>query len=131
MKPSHDRYVNNHKLFSSYRIFIAECKKDFLLIVDTSYSIGLNGYFDASVKPFLENLVMSPKLNVGEDGTHVGLILFSSEKKTRIKLRIGQIMGADELADYLDRLRYDSISGGKTRTELALNLAKSVRPCTV
>lgn len=121
--------VNNLKLF--FRpVYLAECKKDLLLIVDTSYSIGKND-FDTNVKPFLENLVKSPKLNVGADGTHVGLILFSSEEKTTIKLRIGQIKGSDELADYLDRLRYDSISGDETRTELALNLAKSVRACTV
>lgn len=121
--------VNNLKLF--FRpVYLAECKKDLLLIVDTSYSIGKND-FDTNVKPFLENLVKSAKLNVGADGTHVGLILFSSEEKTTIKLRIGQIKGSDELADYLDRLRYTSISGDGTRTELALNLAKSVRACTV
>ena len=94
-------------------------------MVDTSYSIGND--FDANVKPFLENLIKNPQLNVGPDGTHVGLILFSSELKTRIALRFGQIKDANQLAGYMANLNYNSISGDRTRTELALNYAKSVR----
>ena len=110
-------------------MFIAECKKDLLLMVDTSYSVG-QGDFDRNVKPFLENLVKNPRLNVGPDGTHVGLILFSSAEKTSINLRIGEIKDAHQLGLYLDSLKYHSISGTHTRTELALGLAKSVRTCT-
>ena len=68
-----------------------------------------------------------PRLYVGPDGTHVGLILFSSEDKTMIKLGIGEIMDPYELAEYMGNLNYGSISGDRTRTELALELAKSVR----
>ena len=103
-----------------------ECKKDLLLIVDTSYSIG-KGDFEANVQPFLKNLVKDPQLNVGPDGTHVGLILFSSEQKTRSELRIGEIEDANQLAEYIDKLKYRDISGDRTRTELALGLAKQVR----
>ena len=98
-------------------------------MVDTSYSIGQRD-FDANVKSFLENLVKNLRLNVGSDGTHVGLILFSSAEKTNIKLRIGEIKAARQLGEYLDSLKYPSISGDHTRTELALRLAKSVRACT-
>ena len=64
--------------------------------------------FDANVRPFLENLVKHPRLYVGPDGTHVGLILFSSEDKTMIKLGIGEIMDPYELAEYMGNLNYGS-----------------------
>ena len=115
-----------HNLNFFLVIFIVECKKDLLLIVDTSYSIGQSD-FEAKIKPFLKNLVKDPQLNVGPEGTHVGLILFSSEQKTRSKLRIGEIEDADQLAGYMNNLRYTKISGDRTRTELALDLAKQVR----
>ena len=102
----------------------SECKKDLLLIVDTSYSIGEND-FNNNVKPFLINLVKDSLLNVGPDGTHIGLILFSSKKKTEIKLRVGQIEDAQQLANYIDSLQWKAVSGDRTRTEEALDLAKT------
>ena len=74
-----------------------ECNKD-LLILDTSNSIGHD--FNKNVKPFLKKLLKNPQLNVGPHGTHVGLILFSSKDKTKIKLDIGEIKDADDLAPY-------------------------------
>ena len=44
-----------------------------------------------------------------------------------IKLGIGEIMDPYKLAEYMGNLNYGSISGDRTRTELALELAKSVR----
>ena len=95
-------------------------------MVDASHSIGQNDFY-ANVMPFLENLIINPQLNVGPHGTHVGLIFFSSEAKTRIALRLGQINDSNQLAGYMGNLNYDNISGDRTRTELALNYAKSVR----
>ena len=95
------------------------------MIVDTSDSIGHD--FNNNVKPFLEKLIINPQLNVGPDGTHVGLILFSSKEQTRIDLKLGQIKDANQLAEYMGDLNYDYISGDRTRTELALQEAKSVR----
>ena len=103
-----------------------ECRRDLLLIVDTSYSIG-EREFNESVKPFLKNLVTCPQLEVCLSGTHVGLILFSSAEKTKVELKMGQITDASELARYLNNLTYPAISGNRTRTELALKMAKLVR----
>ena len=103
-----------------------ECRRDLLLIVDTSYSIA-EREFNKSVKPFLKNLVTSPQLDVSLSGTHVGLILFSSAEKTKVELKIGQITNASELARYLNNLIYPAIAGNQTRTELALKMAKLVR----
>ena len=106
-------------------MFIAKCKKDLLLIVDTSYSIGESD-FNNNVKEFLKNLVTDSRLNVGQDGTQIGLILFSSEEKTLVKLRMGQIKDAQQLGNYMKNLQWKQVSGDRTRTELALDLAKQV-----
>ena len=97
-----------------------------LLVVDTSYSIGKSD-FDENVIPFLKNLVTSSLLNVGESGTHVGLILFSSKQRTKINLALGQIKDANELEQHIGKLSWTSVSGGHTRTDLALRLANEVR----
>ena len=103
-----------------------ECRRDLLLIVDTSYSIGQRE-FNESVKPFLKNFVTSLQLDVSLSGTHVGLILFSSADKTKVELEMGQITNASKLAGYLNNSTYVAIAGNQTRTELALNIAKLVR----
>ena len=105
-------------------MFIAKCKKDLLLLVDTSNSIGKDA-FD-QVKKSLKKLVMDSRLNVGPDGTEVGLILFSSKDKTEIKLRVGQIEDAQELKKYISNLQWNDVMGRQTRTEMALNLSKEV-----
>ena len=97
-----------------------------LLVVDTSYSIG-KGDFDRNVIPFLKNLVTHPLLNVGESGTRVGLILFSSTERTKTKLDIGQIRDAKKLGQYISNLNWNYVSGGHTRTDLGLKLANEVR----
>ena len=63
---------------------VAKCKKDLVLIVDTSNSIGEHD-FNHNVKKFLKNLVTDSRLNVGPDGTEIGLILFSSRERTMVK----------------------------------------------
>ena len=89
---------------------IVECRRDLLLIVDTSYSIGEREFND-SIKPLLKNFVTSPQLDVSLSGTHVGLILFSSADKTKVELEMGQITNASELAGYLNNLTYPEIAG--------------------
>ena len=106
-------------------MFIATCKKDLLLIVDTSHSIGKD-HFNNSVKYFLKNLVTDSRLNVGPDGTQIGLILFSSKEKAMVKLTMGQIKDAQELRNYMNSLQWERVKGDHTRTEVALNLAKGV-----
>lgn len=103
----------------------SECKKDLLLIVDTSYSVG-SGDFKDNVKPFLQNLVTDSRLNVGPKGTQIGLILFASKGRTKVKLNIGQMTDAQELGQYMINLKWNEVSGDRTRTELALEKAKRI-----
>ena len=105
-------------------LFTAKCKKDLLLIVDTSFSIGKFNF--GIMKKFLKKFVTDSRLNVGQDGTQVGLILFSSKEKTLVKLRMGQIQDAQRLGNYMNSLHWHDVRGGHTRTELALKLAKQV-----
>ena len=97
-----------------------------VLVVDTSYSIGVSD-FVKNVIPFLKNLVTDPLLNVGESGTYVGLILFSSEEKTMTKLDLGQIKDAKKLEQYISNLKWDDVSWDETRTDLGLKHANDVR----
>ena len=97
-----------------------------VLVVDTSFSIGRRD-FDENVKPFLKNLVTDPLLNVGKSGTHVGLILFSSDDQTKTKLDLGEIKDANKLGRYIDNLNWEDVKGGHTRTDLGLQLANQVR----
>ncbi|CAB3991507.1 Hypothetical predicted protein [Paramuricea clavata] len=103
----------------------SKCKKDLLLIVDTSYSVGEND-FNANVKPFLKNLVTASSLNVGPDGTQIGLMLFASKDKTGVKLNIGQKKDARELGKYMTNLNWNTVKGDRTRTELALEKALQI-----
>ena len=99
------------------------CKKDLLIVLDTSYSIG-QGIFDSKVKPFLINLVKSPKLNVGPQGTHLALIIFSNAKNTRLLFDFGKKMTTKELEDYIiDELVWNKVSGDFTMTGTALKIA--------
>jgi hypothetical protein len=109
-----------------FSLYIAECKKDLLLIVDTSYSVG-KGDFKDNVKPFLKNLVTDSRLNVGPKGTQIGLIMFANKGRTKVKLNIGQMTDAQELGQYMINLKWSEVSGDRTRTELALEKAKRVR----
>jgi hypothetical protein len=105
---------------------ISECIKDILIIWDNSQSVGLSAFQD-SVKPFLKNLVSSPKLNVGKDGTHIGIITFSSPARTYSLLEIGNITSPDKLTSYLDTLDYaNKLMGPWTFTGDAFAIANNV-----
>jgi hypothetical protein len=105
---------------------ISECIKDILIIWDNSQSVGLSAFQD-SVKPFLKNLVSSSKLNVGKDGTHIGIITFSSPARTHSLLEIGNITSPDKLTSYLDTLDYENkLMGPWTFTGDALAIANNV-----
>ena len=95
---------------------VAKCKKDLVLLVDTSNSIGMHD-FNHNLKKFLKNLVTDSRLNVGPGGTEIGLTLFSSRKRTMVKLRIGQITDSQQLWNYIDCLQWMQVSGGYTRTD--------------
>ena len=109
----------------SFYSYIAKCRKDLLLVVDTSYSIGKTS-FNKDVKPFLERLVLEPLLNVQEDGTQVGLIIFSAARKTKKLLFFGRMYEPKKLANYIKNLNWADVSGGHTRTDLGLKYANEV-----
>ena len=70
-------------------------------------------------------------MNVGPDGTHIALIIFSKPEKTETILELGAEQNADELEKIIDGLNWGKIQGGHTRTDLGLDLAKKVRGETV
>ena len=92
-------------------------------MLDTSYSIG-EGIFNSKVKPFLINLVKSPKLNVGPQGTHLALIIFSNEDNTRLLFDFGDKTTTKALEDYIrDELVWNKVKGDFTMTGSALKIA--------
>ena len=104
---------------------VGKCKKDLLLVVDTSFSIGKSS-FDHDVKPFLEKMILDPILNVEEGGTQIGLIIFSAARRTEILLNFGKIYDANQLVQFIKGLDWDRVSGGHTRTDLGLKLANEI-----
>ncbi|XP_028404264.1 uncharacterized protein LOC114526919 [Dendronephthya gigantea] len=98
-----------------------ECKKDILILWDNSDSIGTDNF--PKVVQFLENLITSPQLNVGEYGTHIGFITFSNEERTRELLSIGHITSQTGLTDWLESVNYNDLRGSQTFTGTAMKLA--------
>lgn len=103
------------------------CKKDLLILLDTSYSIG-KGDFDKQVKPFLIKLVNSLKLNVAPDGTQLSLVTFSNDQNTRLRFSFGAYDTPQALEDYISNkdgrgLDYNAFSGGRTFTGKAFEIA--------
>ena len=91
------------------------CKKDILLLLDTSNSIGRN-HFDNDVKPFLSSLVNSPKLNVGPDGTQLALVTFSNDQNTRMRFGFAR-RTVQDYQNYFDQdLTWDNVHGDRTMT---------------
>ena len=83
--------------------------------------------FKDNVRPFLKSLINSPQLNVGPDGTHIGILTFSTQAQTRVLLELGKLQSPVALNSYLDSLKYNDISGDGTRTGMALKMIDEVR----
>jgi hypothetical protein len=96
------------------------------ILWDNSWSVG-RGSFQDKVRPFLKNLISSPQLNVGPDGTHIGILTFSTQARTKVLLELGELQSPVALNNYLDSLEYNQISGDGTRTGMALKIADEVR----
>ena len=105
-------------------VYDSECVKDILILWDNSQSVGISS-FQNSVVPFLKKLVNSAKLNVGTEGTHIGIITFSSEENTKTLLKIGEKTTPEELTSFLDSLDYDELMGERTYTGKAFQIANS------
>ncbi|XP_028411841.1 uncharacterized protein LOC114534576 isoform X2 [Dendronephthya gigantea] len=102
-----------------------ECIRDMLVIWDNSASVGTNNFLD-NVRPFLRKLIQNEKLNVGEDGTHMGFITFASEEKTENLLKIGSKTDKKDLLSWLNGLNYErDLIGDYTYTGKAFELAST------
>ena len=55
-------------------LFTEECKKDILIVLDTSRSIGKDD-FNNELKPFLRDFVSDKTLNVGPNGAEVRIVV--------------------------------------------------------
>lgn len=92
--------------------------RDILVLLDTSYSIGLSN-FEKKIKPFLKKL--GTELNVSPNGTHIKVLVFSSETKTKVLLDFGE-----DYQTEIDSLQWVSVRGDQTRTEIAFQRAGEV-----
>ena len=79
------------------------------------------------MKPFLKELINEPRLNIGPYGTHLAIMVFSSQQKTKILVPFNTKYGANDLTREIDDLKWDILKGGHTRTDLALRLANQVK----
>lgn len=102
------------------------CVKDILVLLDTSYSIGSSD-FNKKIKPFLKLLESDPDLNVSPDGTHIAILAFSSPEQTKELLSFGDGYG-EKYRNTVDNFDWDTITGDRTRTDLAFQMAGEV--CT-
>ena len=70
-------------------------------------------------------LVTDKDLHVSRNGTQIALMIFSEEKKTKVLLDFGKIYDADKLAQFIEKLKWDDIKGGFTRTDVAFRMANN------
>ena len=96
------------------------------IVWDNSYSVG-RIFFEHEVRPFLKSLINSPQLNVCPDGTHIGILTFSTQARTRVLLELGELQSPVTLNDYLDSLKYDDMVGASSRSGMALKMIDEVR----
>ena len=100
------------------------------IVWDNSQSIGEN-VFKSSARPFMIDLINNPQLNVGPEGTHIGILSFSMQKKTKVLLEMGEKQNPNELVDYLNSLNYEDLVEDGTRTGMALKIINEVGHHTV
>ena len=92
--------------------------RDVFFVLDGSGSIRLS-YFER-MKQFLVKLI--EKLEVGAEGTHVGLLQFSHSLKTRIEFDLGEHRTFEEIRDAILKMRYQE---GGTDTGDALEVVNT------
>ena len=102
------------------------CRKDLWILWDNSQSVG-EKTFKTQVRPFLKKLINNPRLSVGPECTHIGIISFSTQAKTKVLLEMGNKTSSDDLITFLNDLKYDELKGDGTRTGMALRIVDMVR----
>ena len=108
----------SHNVFANTDV----CKKDILILLDTSNSIGQHHY-DTDVIPFLKSLVTSPKMNVAPDGTRLSLITFSNSQNTKRRLQFGAKTVQEYLNFFDTKLQWNNVHGDRTKTGDATKIA--------
>ena len=83
--------------------------------------------FKENIIPFLKGLITNSQMNVSPNGTHVGIITFSTQRKTMVLLAMGELRTKKRLREYLDNLKYDEVGGAGTRIGMALKMADEVK----
>ncbi|CAB4008465.1 Hypothetical predicted protein [Paramuricea clavata] len=96
------------------------------ILWDNSWSVGRTSFKD-KVKPFLKSPINSPQLNVCPEGTHIGILTFSTQAQTKVLLEFEEVQSPVALNNLLDSLKYHDISGDGARTGMALKLIDEVR----
>ena len=110
------------------------CKKDILILLDTSRTIGAKD-FNNQVKPFLRDFVSDKTLDVGPEGAQVSLLLFSKwddpnsryyrkdDDKTKVVISFDQDFTPQMFERFINNTNYKDVEGGHTRTDKALEIA--------
>lgn len=98
-------------------MFCAHEKRDVLLIVDGSASVGYRNL--RKVKKFLQKLVL--ELHIGKHYNRLGLVQFSEENRTRVEFGFNQYDDARKIGRAISKMPYHA--GKKTMTGHALGLA--------
>jgi hypothetical protein len=102
-----------------------DCIKDILILWDNSYSIGIGAFTDR-IRPFIKKLIKSPRLNVGEGGTNIGVVSFSTQAQTRLLWDVSDHPNEDDLLAQVDAMNYSLLKGDGTRTGIAFKTANEV-----
>lgn len=110
-----DEYCLHHLPFIC-KVKVCKRRADIGFIVDSSASVGSNGFRRS--KEFIKNVLR--RFKISSEGTHVGLIRFST-KATKI-FGFEQYFSQSEVEDAIDKMRYKR---GGTSTEKALNMARN------
>lgn len=97
----------------------ATCTKsaDVLLLVDGSGSITIPHFIQ--VRKFLKQLVS--RFNISEDGTHVGLLQFSSPWSTKIEFNLEKYKNVRDIKKHISTMQYQR---GRTYLGDALRRAR-------
>ena len=103
--------------------FTDKCKKDILIVLDMSNSIGRDPFID-NARPFLLNLVK--QLNIDRvRGSQLAMIIFSSKDKTRVFFNFNELTTKAEIIEKIGSMSIEQLGGTYTRTGLAFNYANT------
>ena len=110
-------FIRSDQIFFILAIQCAHEKRDILMIVDGSASVGRDNIKE--VKKFLQRL--AAKLHVGKHNNHLALVQFSEAAKTHAHFGLDQYYDPKKIGQVIDTMEYHA--GLRTMTGYALALA--------